>query len=407
MHLMNILLSTLWVASTSLASHIARTSAHSCQHAQRTVDPNSKVTPKVVIITMFPPESDSWLLETNKTGGIGSLFGLNVTVPGFSPIFPHAHCLADGSVCLITTGEGEINAASTMTALLFSPLFDLRKTYFLIAGIAGVNPHHGTLSDVAFAKFAVQVSLQYEFDAREVPGHWSTGYVPLGSNHPDQYPGASYGTEVFELSGGLRDWAWSIAKNVSLTDSSTSAAYRANYQTGPQTSMVAAKYRQAVRKPSIIKGDVVTSDVYFSGTLLGESVENTTKLFTNGSAIYTMTAQEDNATLETILRAHLAKLADFRRVILMRSAADFDRPYPGLSCLENLFNSTQGAFQPSLRNLYLAGEPVVRGILREWKRFEGGVEAGNYVGDVWGSLGGRPEFGPGVMGSDNPVQMRR
>lgn len=220
------------------------------------------------------------------------------------------------------------------------------------------------------------------------------------------YPGAAYGTEVFKLSGGLRDIAWEFANNASLNDSSVSVAYRAKYNTAT-AAIKASKYRQALRRPRVIKGDIVTSDVYFSGTLLGESVENTTRLFTNNSATYTMTAQEDNATLEVLLRANVSKLADFKRVILMRSAADFDRPYPGMSCLDNLFNSSQGAFLPSLRNLYLAGNPVVKGILGDWKRFEAGVEAGNYVGDIWGSLGGQPDFGPEGKMSDNPVQLRR
>ena len=41
-----------------------------------------------------------------------------------------------------------------------------------------------------------------------------------------------------------------------------------------------------------------------------------------------MTAQEDNATFEAMLRAHKAGLMDFSRVILMRTASDFDRPPP-------------------------------------------------------------------------------
>jgi purine nucleoside permease len=52
--------------------------------------------------------------------------------------------------------------------LVKSPKFDLTKTYFLIAGIAGVNPKVATLGSVAFAKYAIQIALQYEFDAREV-----------------------------------------------------------------------------------------------------------------------------------------------------------------------------------------------------------------------------------------------
>lgn len=39
----------------------------------------------------------------------------------------------------------EINAASTITALTLSSLFDLKRTYFFIAGIAGVSPKVATI----------------------------------------------------------------------------------------------------------------------------------------------------------------------------------------------------------------------------------------------------------------------
>ena len=69
----------------------------------------------------------------------------------------------------------EINAANSMNALTFSGLFDFTKTYFLIAGIAGVSPKVATLGSVTFAKYAVQVALQYEFDPREIPANFTTG----------------------------------------------------------------------------------------------------------------------------------------------------------------------------------------------------------------------------------------
>ncbi|KAL9111732.1 MAG: hypothetical protein Q9187_007873, partial [Circinaria calcarea] len=82
-----------------------------------------------------------------------------------------------------------------MTALTFSPLFHFTLTYFLIAGIARVSPKVTTLGSVTFARYAVQVALQYEFDAREIPANFTTGYVPLGSTSPTQYPQSIYGTE--------------------------------------------------------------------------------------------------------------------------------------------------------------------------------------------------------------------
>jgi purine nucleoside permease len=317
-----------------------------------------------------------------------------MTVPGFSPLFPQAHCLADGSVCQLTTGESEINAASTITALMSTPLFDLTKTYFLIAGIAGINPKYGTLGDVAFSKYAVQVALQYEFDAREMPSNYSTGYIPQGAYAPDQYPTSIYGTEVFEVNAALRDIAVKFASAAKFNDSSDAVAYRAHYATSNV-------YAAAIKKPGIITCDVATSDVYFSGALLGEAFENTTKLFTNGSGVYCMTAQEDNATLEAMVRAAARKAIDFARIIVMRTASDFDRPYAGESVEDNLFYAEQGGFEPAIQNIYIAGTPVVKGILAGWtKTFEKGVKPTNYIGDIFGTLGGTPDFGPGPSDFD-------
>ncbi|KAL8761804.1 MAG: hypothetical protein Q9194_007644 [Teloschistes cf. exilis] len=354
------------------------------------------VKPKVFLIDMFPPEGDVWynIPEFN-------LLERNITVPGFSPLFPDAHCTKDGSVCQVVTGESgpyylvrqhlalKINAASTITALTFSPLFDLQKTYFMIAGIAGISPKVATLGSVTFARYAIQVALQYEFDAREIPENFTTG--------PTEYPKSIYGTEVFEVNDALRQLAIGFAKTATLNDSSDAMAYRANYAS-------TSAYTAGSRPPSVVACDVATSDVYFSGTLLGEAFENTTKLFTNGTGEYCTTAQEDNATLEALLRGAIYNLTDFSRIIVLRTASDFDRPYTGEPSTVNLFYANQGGFEPAIQNIYLAGVKVVEGILNEWEStFKKGVKPNNYIGDIFGSLGGAPDFGPGSEFNNNPV----
>lgn len=133
------------------------------------------VKPKVFIISMFTPEADVWY-------GIPEfdLLALNITVPGFSPLFQDAHCTADGDVCQLTTGESEINAATTVASLVRCPRFDLTETYFMIAGIAGVNPEVATIASVTFARYAVQVALQYEFDQLDLPSNYTTGEFTPG-----------------------------------------------------------------------------------------------------------------------------------------------------------------------------------------------------------------------------------
>lgn len=128
---------------------------------------------------------------------------------------------------------------------------------------------------------------------------------------------------------------------------------------------------------------------------------------TNGSGVYCTTAQEDNATLEVLLRAAVDKLVDYSRIIVMRTASDFDRPYPGEAATTNLFWADQGAFEPAVQNIYLAGVKVVEGILDGWNTtFAKGVNASNYLGDIFGTLGGTPDFGPGSIFNNNPVTKR-
>ena len=58
------------------------------------------VKPKVFIISMFDPEAEIWW-------GIPEfdLLAQNITIAGFSPLYPDAHCTANGDVCQLVTGE--------------------------------------------------------------------------------------------------------------------------------------------------------------------------------------------------------------------------------------------------------------------------------------------------------------
>ena len=195
-------------------------------------------------------------------------------------------------------------------ALMLSDAFDLSSTYILLGGIAGVNPRYATLGSVAIARYAVQVALQYEIDPRSLPEGSSTGYIGYGRAKPDQYPTISYGTEVFELNANLRDIAHGLACKAKLADSNTAKSYRARYRDS---------FEKAAQAPSVVKCDVATSDVYYSGTMLAEAFENTARLWTNGTGESCMSAQEDSAVLEVLVRGAIEKLVDFSRVVVMRT----------------------------------------------------------------------------------------
>lgn len=76
-----------------------------------------------------------------------------------------------------------------------------------------------------------------------------------------------------------------------------------------------------------------------------------------------------------------------------------------MSDWEHLTISEQNGFDIAVENIYRAGMPIVRGILDGWDcaELKGGVETDNYIGDIFGSLGGDPDFGLGSITDGKPV----
>lgn len=175
-----------------------------------------------------------------------------------------------------------------------------------------------------------------------------------------------------------------LVEDVKLDDSPTAAAFRKKYPHAP-----------ANQPPSLVACDGATSDVYYSGPTLGTAFDNFTSLITNGTGKYCATAQEDSAILLALLRGAKAGLIDFGRIIVMRTAANFDRPPPGITPYQFFFYTDAGGFLPGVANLAIVGVPIVQGIVSEWEQgFESGIKATNYIGDIFGTLGGTPDFGP-------------
>lgn len=197
---------------------------------------------------------------------------------------------------------------------------------------------------------------------------------------------------MLEVNEDLRQIAYRLASKANLSDNAIAAEYRERYAASGEAHLA------ATQPPSVVLCDSATSDVYYSGDLLAEAFDNTTTLWTNGSGHYCMSAQEDNATLEVLLRMAIEGLVDFSRIIVMRTGSDFDRPPPGVSAYDHLLINDQNGFEIAIENIYYAGIEIVKGVLSDWNcTFKDGVKPSNYIGDVFGSLGGEPDFGPGSI----------
>lgn len=309
---------------------------------------------KVLLITLYGPEAQAWQPKLNWTR--------TYKVPGLSPNFPTVQC-TDDDVCLMTTDMGHSNAAASTMAAVFNGPFDLSRAYFLVTGVGGINPNVGTVGSATWARYVVDFGLAHEFDAREKPADWAFGYFGIKSPHPDVKPPLRYGTELFRVDEALLQKALQLSRGATLADTAEAQAYRAQY---PQATARAA--------PSVIQCDTASGDTYWHGEILGNWAAKWTALLTDGQGSYCTTQQEDNAVFEALKRGANAGRLDLKRVAVMRTGSNFDRPRPGQSALDSL-NTKSGGYPAATANLYNAAWPVVRDIVGNWPQWKDGVPA--------------------------------
>jgi purine nucleoside permease len=309
---------------------------------------------KVLIISMFVLEANVWTEPLALREAI--------PVPGLSPDYPAVRCNAS-DVCQMTTGMGHANAAASVAALVFSRRFDLSCTYFLVAGIAGIDPNVGTIGSATWARYLVDYGIAHEFDARDMPKGWPYGYFGIGTTGPDVKPELAYRTEIFQLNETLLQWALALSQSAPLEDSAAARAYRRHYRQLPATAA-----------PAVIQCDTAAGDTYWHGDLLGRRAEAWTRVLTDGKGRYCTTQQEDNATFEALRRGADAHLLDIRRVAVLRTGSNFDRPYRGQTAYDSL-KASSGGLQPALANLVRAGMPLIQEIVARWDRWAADIPA--------------------------------
>ncbi|MCZ0962669.1 purine-nucleoside phosphorylase [Paracoccus benzoatiresistens] len=309
------------------------------------------IAPKVMVIAMFAAEAKPWQDNLELPN--------RIEVAGLPESAGTVACNAD--LCQMTTTMGYANAAASTMAVALSDKFDLSKTYFIIAGIAGVDPRNGTLGSAAWADHVVDAGLVHRIDDREAPSGWTSQIVGLGAKAPNEKPGWSAGTEVFLLNPALVQAAFEASKDVELADNEDATAYRRLY------TQDAAK-----AEPGVMVCASVSADTYWHGAITAKEVEEHVSLLTDGKADYCMSQMEDNATLAALQRGAQAGRLDFGRVAVLRTASNFDRAHEGQDTAESLA-AKSGGFASATENAFRVGNAFAQKIIAEWPSFENGV----------------------------------
>ncbi len=315
---------------------------------------------KVVVVTMFERGED--------TGDAPGEFQLWVEREKLNTVLPFAQgnrpLRTDGKgLIAMVTGVGTAKAAAGVMALGMDPRFDLSKAYWLVAGIAGVDPADASLGSAAWATYVVDGDLAHEIDAREIPAGWKTGFVPLRKAVPYEMPVREPNEgEMYKLNEPLVDWAYRLTKGLDLGDTPALKERRALMTGMPN----------AQRPPFVLKGDTLQSSTFWHGKLLNEWANDWVSYHTSGVGNYVTTAMEDTGTLQSLSLLAKSGKVDLARVLILRTASNFDSQRPQISAAESLAENKAGGyagFIPAVESAWKVGSTVVHELIGNWKTY--------------------------------------
>jgi purine nucleoside permease len=316
---------------------------------------------KVAVVVTFevgadrgdrPGEFQFWAERENWTQSI--------QVPGVDhPV------LTDGIGTIGVVSGTTVRASNQIMALGLSGKFDFSKTYWIVNGIAGVNPAVGSIGSAAWAHYVIDGDVAYEIDSREGDPSWPYAIIPVGSKVPNQKPsreGWEPETMAYELDRRLVDWAFALTKDTPIPDSDAMRRYRATYVGFPN----------AQRPPFVFCGETFGSCRYWHGKALTQWASDWTRLWTDGKGEMAMSDMEDQGIAAALSRLSGMGRVDFRRVLFLRTASNYCMQAPSQDVNSSLHSEYAG-YIPSLEAAYRVGSRVAHELAAHGDPLRGGA----------------------------------
>ncbi len=264
---------------------------------------------------------------------------------------------------LTPTEESEM-----VMALCLDPRFDLRHTYWIVNGIAGIDPAVGSIGSAVWSANVVDGDAMREVDEAEMPPSWPYGLYAIGTDGPNLTPSAKGGgwngakldySMLYPLNSGLARWAYGISKDVHLDDSPALAAWRMRY-TG---------YPRAQLPPMVLLGDSLGTARYWHGPRRTQWARDWVKYWTKGTGTFATTSMEQQDYIGTLTRMAAKGFVDLNRVMLLRTASNYCMPPPGMKVSDTIGDESLGT-NPSLEAAYRVGSAVAHELLNNWPQYE-------------------------------------
>jgi len=310
---------------------------------------------KVAVVVTFevgadkgdkPGEFQFWAEREN--------WGQPVVVPGLDhPV------LTDGNGTIGIVSGTTVRSSNQIMALVMSGKYDFSKTYWVVNGIAGVNPAAASIGSAAWARYVIDGDVAYEIDAKEADPSWPYAIMPIGSRVPNQKP-AREGWEpddmAYPLNPVLVAWAFALTKDTQIPDTDGMKAYRATYTGFPE----------AMKPPFVLLGETFGSCRYWHGRAMTQWASDWTKLWTDDKGLFAMSDMEDQGIAAALSRLSKMGRVDFQRVLFLRTASNYCMQAPNQDVSKSLHSEYAG-FIPSLEAAYRVGSQVTHELAAHWQ----------------------------------------
>jgi len=162
------------------------------------------------------------------------------------------------------------------------------------------------------------------------------------------------------------NWAYQLTSNTRLDDNADLQAIRAGYPDQPE----------AMRPPHVLKGDEISANNWWVGTLMNKTAEDWMSYWTGGKGVSVTTAMEDHGIIHSLQMLSRSGRVDADRVLVLRTASNYSVPPKGQSAAQLLAAESSSdsathlsAFIPSLEAAYRVGAPVVKALSSDWPRY--------------------------------------
>lgn len=354
--------------ATTLASSPAEAKSAAYQAAETTLASCKPAAPcasalpvKVVVVSLFEIGKDE-----GDTAGEFQLWkerrDLSLRIP-FPQGFHDLYYNPDTQVLGVVTGVGTARSTAATMALGLDERLDLKNAYWLVAGIAGIDPEDASIGSVAFARYVVDGDLAHEIDPREIPKDWKFGYFPRGTQGPDDTttPVDPSGGEMFQINPSLEKWAFNLTKGITLPDTPQIKAERASFK----------GYPNALKAPIVLEGEQLSAMTFWHGKRMTDWANHWVDYWTKGKGEFVTSAMEDTGVMQAMTYLDAAGRANRDRVLVLRAGSNFTMPPPGVDAASYLLRENEGyaGLEAAVENLYTVGSVVIDKLLGDWDTY--------------------------------------